>query len=178
VGASGLQTESGGFPVRACAIVILSIVAAVAYGVVHDQITARVCVEYFTVGHPPVFATNDPTLLGLGWGILATWWVGLIVGVGLVLSATAGSRPPRTVRSLVRPVLALLVVTGLSAAMMGGAGYLLAEAGSVSLLEPLASDLPREKHARFLADLWAHNTSYAVGFVGGFVVMVRVWRSR
>jgi hypothetical protein len=163
---------------RAAAVVLMCVAAAIVYGIVHDQITARVCVEYFTVGHPPVFATDDPTLLGLGWGILATWWVGLILGIGLAIAATAGSRPPRTVRSLVRPVLALLVVTGLSAAVMGVAGFALAEAGWVSLLKPDVGLVPPEKRNRFLADLWAHNTSYAVGLVGGFVVMVRVWRSR
>ena len=47
-------------------IVLLSVLTCVTYGVVHDQITARICVEYFTIGHPPVFATDDPTLLGLG----------------------------------------------------------------------------------------------------------------
>src|SRR5436190_782619 len=57
--------------------------AAIVYGVVHDQVTARVCVEYFTIGHPPVFGTDDPTLLGLGWGVIATWWVGA-VGGGIV----------------------------------------------------------------------------------------------
>jgi len=45
--------------VRFGAIVLLCIVAAVVYGVVHDQVTARVCVEYFTIGHPPVFDTAD-----------------------------------------------------------------------------------------------------------------------
>ena len=45
-------------------IVLLSVLTCVTYGVVHDQITARICVEYFTIGHPQVFDTDDPTLLG------------------------------------------------------------------------------------------------------------------
>ena len=49
-------------------IVLLCIAAAVVYGILHDQVTARVCVEYFTIGHPPVFNTDSPTLLALGWG--------------------------------------------------------------------------------------------------------------
>ncbi len=53
-------------------IIILCLGAAVGYGIAHDQVTARVCVEYFTVGHPPVFQTDSPMLLGLGWGVLAT----------------------------------------------------------------------------------------------------------
>src|SRR5438105_3328307 len=35
-------------------ILLLSVATAVAYGIVQDQVTARVCVEYFTIGHPPV----------------------------------------------------------------------------------------------------------------------------
>ncbi len=55
-------------------IILLSIAAAVAYGIIHDQITARICVEYFTIGHPPVFGTDDPTLLGIGWGMSGCSW--------------------------------------------------------------------------------------------------------
>ena len=61
-------------------IVLMCVIAAVSYGIAHDQVTARVCVEYFTVGHPTMFDTDDPTRLGLGWGIIATWWVGLLLG--------------------------------------------------------------------------------------------------
>src|SRR3954463_16695995 len=93
-------------------IVLLSIAAAVAYGILHDQVTARVCVEYFTIGHPPVFPTESPTRLGIGWGIIATWWVGLLLGIPLAVAARAGRRPWRGVRSLVRPVLTLLLVMG------------------------------------------------------------------
>jgi hypothetical protein len=97
----------------------MCIVAAVLYGIAHDMVTARVCVEYFTVGHEPIFATEDPTLLAIGWGIIATWWVGLLLGVPLALVAQAGSRPKRSVGSLVRPVLWLLAVMGVSALAAG-----------------------------------------------------------
>ena len=159
-------------------IVLLCVAAAVAYGIAHDQVTARVCVEYFTIGHPPVFGTDDPTLLGIGWGILATWWVGLILGVPLAVTARAGSRPKRTVRSLVRPVVGLLAVMAVCALVAGVAGWLLARQGSVFLTGPLAAQVPADRHALFLADLWAHSASYLVGFIGGVVVMGLVWRSR
>jgi hypothetical protein len=159
-------------------IVLMCVLAAVAYGVVHDQVTARVCVEYFTIGHPPVFDTADPTLLGLGWGVIATWWVGLLLGVPLAVVARVGSRPKRTVRSLVRPVVGLLVVTGSCALVAGVAGWLLARNGAVVLVGPIADELPADRHVPFLADLWAHSASYLVGVVGGLVMLVRVWRSR
>ncbi len=80
---------------KAVAIVLLCIAMAILYGIVHDQVTARVCVEYFTIGHPPVFDTDDTTLLALGWGVIATWWVGLGLGIPLAIAARAGSMPKR-----------------------------------------------------------------------------------
>jgi hypothetical protein len=159
-------------------IVLCCVFASVAYGVAHDMVTARVCVEYFTIGHPPIFATDDATILALGWGFLATWWVGAILGVVLAVAAREGSRPPRSLPSLVRPVMQLVLVTGASALIAGVIGSALASQGWVVLLPPLANEVPRAKHTAFLADLWAHNASYLVGFVGGLVVCVRVWRSR
>lgn len=159
-------------------IVLLCVVAAVGYGIAHDLVTARICVEYFTIGHPPVFGTNDPTLLALGWGILATWWVGLLLGIPLAVAARAGSRPKRSVRSLVQPVAYLLAVAGTSAFAAGGIGWLLASTGAVYLVGPIAFELPSERHVPFLADLWAHSASYLIGLVGGIAIIAMVWRSR
>src|SRR5205807_5904962 len=89
---------------------LLCILAAICYGIVHDQVTARICVEYFTIGHPPIFGTDDPTLLGIGWGVVATWWVGLILGLGLAFAARVGPRPKRDAGSLVKPISRLLCV--------------------------------------------------------------------
>jgi hypothetical protein len=150
----------------------------VVYGILHDQVTARVCLEYFTIGHPPVFDTDSPTWLGIGWGIIATWWVGLLVGIPLAIAARAGQRPRRGARSLLRPVFGLLLVMAIFALVAGIAGYVWGGRGAVFLLEPLASQVRRDRHARFLADLWVHSTSYLIGLVGGIVVIVRVWRSR
>ncbi len=163
---------------RSFAIVAFCIAASVVYGILHDQITARVCVEYFTIGHPPIFDTESPTRLAFGWGIIATWWVGLGLGVPLAIAARAGHRPGRGVWSFVRPIAMLLLVMAACALLAGVAGFVLGRSGAVYLLEPMASLIPRERHARFLADLWAHSASYLVGFVGGIVVIVRVWRSR
>jgi len=56
-------------------IVLTCVVASVLYGILHDQVTAHICVEYFSVFHSPVFPTESPTLLALGWGVIATWWM-------------------------------------------------------------------------------------------------------
>jgi len=159
-------------------IVLLCILSAVTYGIVHDQITARVCVEYFTIGHPPVFGTDDPTLLGLGWGVIATWWVGLLLGVPLAIVARVGSRPKRCAASLVRPIGILMGTSALVALAAGIAGWMLARSGAVFLIGRLAEAVPADRHVPFIADLWAHLASYAMGLIGGIVLMVQVWRGR
>jgi len=160
------------------AIVFLCVVAAVAYGILHDQVTARVCVEYFTIGHAPIFGTDDPTLLGLGWGILATWWVGVMLGIPLAMVARFGKRPKVAASELIRPLLALMIFSAACAFAAGVAGMLLASYGFVRLLEPMASEVPPGKHIAFLTDLWAHNASYIIGFVGGGMVIFRAWTKR
>ena len=159
-------------------IILLCIGSAICYGIVHDQITARICVEYFTIGHPPVFGTDSPTLLGFGWGVIATWWVGLILGVPLAMAARLGQRPMRTAAWLVRPIAILLLVMACCAVLAGVIGYILARNRVVFLVGPLASAVPVERHVPFLIDLWSHNASYLAGFVGGIVLAVVTWKSR
>ncbi|HEX8522435.1 MAG TPA: hypothetical protein VF669_09275 [Tepidisphaeraceae bacterium] len=159
---------------RFLSIILLCIVAAVLYGVVHDQITARICVEYFTIGHPPVFDTNDPTLLGLGWGVIATWWVGLILGVPLALCSRVGSSPQLSAMRLVRPLAIMLAVVAVLALVAGVVGHVAATRRWVWLLEPMASRVPADRHVAFLTDLWAHLASYIGGFLGGVVLCVYV----
>ena len=151
---------------HALRIILLSVASAIVYGVIHDQVTARVCVEYFTLGHPPIFHTDSPTLLGLGWGIVATWWMGLILGIPLALSARAGPPPYLGTRELLKPLGILLLCMAVLAFGAGIMGYLAARSGRV-VLPPVAWDrIPENKHARFFADLYAHQTSYASGFFG------------
>ncbi|WP_406694851.1 hypothetical protein V5E97_27790 [Singulisphaera sp. Ch08] len=159
-------------------IVALCIASAIAYGLVHDQITARVCIEYFTIGHPPVFQTESPTLLALGWGIIATWWCGLILGVPLAMIARLGSRPKLTAADFRKPIAVQLVCMGGIAAIAGCIGYVAARAGWVELMEPLASEIPAQARVRFLADLWTHLASYGAGFLGGLLIWGWAWRER
>ena len=163
---------------RSLAIILLAIFAAVVYGILHDQITARICVEYFTIGHPPVFGTDDPTLLGLGWGVIATWWVGLMLGIPLAMCARLGSRPKLTAGQLARPLAVMLVVVGLLAAVAGLVGHYAAGRGWVVLQGPLASRIPEQRHVPFITDLCAHLASYVGGFVGGVVLCVLTYRRR
>jgi hypothetical protein len=159
-----------GAVMEALKIIVLCIVSAMLYGISHDQVTARVCVEYFTIGHPPVFHTESPTLLAFGWGMMATWWAGLILGIPAALVCRLGSWPKYGMVCLLRAVWGLMIVTGCAALLAGIAGYFVASGGGVWLVKPLASRVPQSKHIAFLADLWAHLAAYGMGFLGGITI--------
>src|SRR5262249_16892690 len=112
------------------------------------------------------------------WGIIATWWVGLLLGMPLAFAARVGSRQPLSLRQLIRPILILLACMGVAAMIAGIVGYVLASKHVIKLLEPLSSQVPEEHHIGFLIDLFAHLASYASGFFGGIVVIVWAWRKR
>ena len=105
-------------------IVLLCIVSAMLYGILHDQVTTRVCVEYFTIGHPPIFRTDEPTILALGWGVLATWWVGGLLSLLVVPACRLGTWPKWEAAHLLRPIGVLLVVMACASTAGGDCGVL------------------------------------------------------
>jgi len=157
-------------------IILLSTIAGISYGIVHDQITARICIEYFTVFHPKVIESHSPTLLGLTWGVIATWWAGAFLGTLLAIAARAGSRGTLRFSDLVLSITKLLIVMAVSAFAAGCLGYAFARAGLVSPSDWLA--LPPSRNAVFMADWWAHMASYGSAFVGGIILCVLTFHRR
>lgn len=137
-------------------IIITSILAAIVYGILHDQVSARLCLEYFTVGHPRLVPTDDPTIHAILWGIIATWWVGAVLGTLLAIAARAGSRPKRDPGTLVKPIGTLLAIMGAAALLAAALGYAASASDLVFLVEPFASRVPAEKHNGFIAAMWMH----------------------
>lgn len=159
-------------------IILICVVAAILYGITHDQVTARICVEYFSVFHPPIFPTQSPTLLGLGWGVIATWWMGAFLGILLAIAARAGSRAKVGGNELVLPIAKLLAMMGALAVVAGLVGFLLSSRGMIAPPKWTASVLPQARHARFMADWWAHNASYFAAFFGGIALCIMTYRRR
>ena len=159
-------------------ILLLSILAAIGYGILHDMVTAHVCVEYFTVAHPFVIASQSPIVLALVWGVIATWWVGLILGLGLTAAANLGSRPRIDARDLAPRIGRLLLVMAGVALLAGVSGYFASTQGWIWLLPPLSEEIDASKHHRFFFDAFAHTGSYAGGFLGGLALIVQTWRRR
>jgi hypothetical protein len=163
---------------RFIAIVAMAVLAGIVYGILHDQVTARVCVEYFTIGHPPLIASRSPTLLALAWGVVATWWFAVPLGVALASSAQLGERPRLAASQLVKPVVVLLAVMGAVALLSGMTGYVLAARHFLVPDEWVLLHIPSAKQSAFIADSWAHLASYLAGFFGAIVLCLYVWHLR
>jgi len=160
-------------------IVGMCVVGACVYGIAHDQVTARVCVEYFTIGHPRIVETESPLVLGVVWGVVATWWMGAIAGVIVAGAARLGRRPRTGARQIARGLVVVLAAVGVVALLGGMIGRMAAEAGRVWLVGGLAEHVPADRHVDFLTVLWAHVASYVGGVVGmlglaGWTVRSRV----
>jgi len=160
-------------PVR---IVIVCVIVAVVYGVIHDEITAHICVEYFTVAHPHLFPTQSPTILGIAWGITGTWWLGLLLGLVLARVATVDAGAPKLNARFLASRIALIVgITAFSALVSGVAVYYLAMNSHLVLPDPNVSP---EKHNAFYAVWAAHLASYFAAISTSLLVVLNVWSMR
>lgn len=154
--------------------VLLGLGAMVGYAVLQDQVSARLCPEYFTVLHPPIPGLSDPTLLGISWGFLGAWWGGVLLGFALALTATVGSRPPLAPRELVRPLAALVGVLAAVTALTGFAVWHHANLLGVSLDPQMSLLVPKERHRGLLTVACYHFTAYVTAAVGSAVLCMWV----
>jgi hypothetical protein len=164
--------------VREAKIILLSTAAAIAYGIAHDQITARLCVEYFTIAHPPLFHTSSPAVLGICWGIAATCGVGAVLGVVLALVSQSEGLPPVPILRVCKSILGLLAVTAICASLAGVIGFELSRRSIIGIPATLAEVVPSGRHHRFVAVWFVHGASYLIGVTGGALVILRMWWER
>lgn len=150
------------------------------YGIFHDQITAQICVEYFTIAHPPLVQTTSPALIGLAWAAAATFWVGLALGVPLALASQSHSTqsPPVPLARLRSAIFKLLALMMTSAILCGAIGFELSRRGIITLPEGFFYAIPFEQHHWFMAVWFAHGASYLVGIAGGISLIFRIWNQR
>lgn len=156
----------------------LCIGAAIAYGIAHDLVTANLSVEYFSIAHPPLFGAHTPVQYAIAWGVAATWWVGLMLGVPATAVSRWGRRPKLSSRDLTIPVAILLGVMACLAGLAGLYAYIQFGAGRIEIPAAYAGQIPEEHHRGFAVAMWMHLTSYIAGFLGGLVVIVGLLLTR
>ena len=159
---------------EAVKIILFSVLAAVGYGILHDQVTAHLCVEYFTVAHPPVFPTESPFLLALGWGVIATWWVGLPLGLGAAAAARIGAWHKIAFAEIRLMVFRLLAVMAMCAVLTGAAMAYLVATERMAVPGGWELFIPQNKWVAFSFDAGAHLASYVTGGLGGLFLIARI----
>lgn len=149
-----------------------------AFGIGMDQVSARLCPEYFTILHNPIPGLTNPTLVGLVWGTLAAAAGGLILGYSAGLAATVGPLPPRPVRRLVTPM--SLTVAGVVVAITGVSVWHTANGLGVRLEGVYGEAIPPERHAAAVTVASCHMVAYLASITGSVVLCASVatsWKS-
>lgn len=157
---------------------LFCVVGAVAFGIFHDLFTANICVEYFTIGHIPIIESENPFILALVWGPLATWWVGVMLGIFIVVHNVIGKSPSLPFHLIRSWIVKLLLIMVCTSTLAGIIGFILASTGTIHMIPRFADRVPVEKHVAYLSVGWAHVSSYLVGLIGGIVICVKIWLKR
>jgi hypothetical protein len=152
-------------------IVLLCTLASVIYGVVHDQVTIRVCPEYFVVAHRPLCTGHSLTVIGLCWGVAGTWWIGAALGIVLARMARPATGAKISTGQLASEIGKLLVIMGLASAFAGAAGWWLGS--TLRAPRALSGEIPSPR--AFWAASFAHGASYLAGLLGGGLLIRKIW---
>lgn len=160
------------------AIVLLSGLSAISYGILHDGISGRICLEYFTVGQSEDFLPAYPAWFVLSHSIITTSWAGIAFGVALALAARQGSAPKLKAVFFVKPLTGLVFVVAIGAVFGGVVGWVAAIQKWHELTHELELHVPVGKREAYIVVWWANLMSYAGGLVGGGVLVYWTWRKR
>lgn len=178
-------------------IVAGSIAAACIYGILNDQITVRVCPEYFTKGFhekmvnrmpegwikSTLSTTKSHTILGLIWGVIATWWMGAALSLPVVIGARAPviNAPQLKMEDLIKPTGFALAFMGASSLAAGMIGYHKgADEDVQNYFKFAAQGVPEGSMQYFIADAYAHHAAYSSGVIAtaGLIVWIMYERCK
>ncbi len=148
------------------------------YAAIQDQVSARLCPEYFTHFHNPIPGLTDPTLLGIVWGFLGAWWGGALFGYFVGIAGTIGKAPPLTLRQMVKPMLVTVLAVAGVTALVGGAVAIYADQLGVEIDPWKAGPVPKERQRALLVVCCYHLAAYASAVVASVACCVWVARAR
>ncbi len=166
-------------PGRTATLLQLTLIAlplSGAFGALHDQISYTVSSEYFTLFKFRQFALMDPRvperLRAACVGFLASWWMGLPIGM-LVAPMTLLFRDPRDMMRHGLRAYGAVVAFAMAFALAGLAGGYLSTA-SIDLARYRGWYLPPHvvHLRRFLCAGTMHNAAYLGGALGVIVAWV------
>ena len=148
------------------------------YAMLQDQFSVRLCPEYFTVLHNPINGLTDPTLLGITWGFLGSWWGGALLGYGAGLAATLGKQPPMTVKQLLKPMLCVIAFVAACTALAGISVAMNADGFSISINTLSIEAIPIQRRTPAFIVATYHLVVYAASVLGSVVCIVWIANNR
>lgn len=157
--------------------VFLCCVMTVVYAVLQDQFSARICPEYFTIGHPRIPNLTNPTLVGLAWGFLGGFPGGIVLGIPVALAANLGPWPRSEIRDLIKPLSAVLLFAAVSTLLTGLSVWRNGEVVNISV-GPEWFDIPLAQRRAFFIVSCAHFSTYISLAIGGLALCVEILRRR
>jgi hypothetical protein len=157
---------------------LLGVGMLTAYGMLMDQVSVRLCPEYFTVLHNPIPGLTDPTLLGLAWGFLGAAGGGVAMGYLAGLTATIGRKPPLTTRELIIPMLLLVGGVTMATAVTGAIVAIHAATFEIHLDPLFQKRIPVERHHSLFTVACYHAAAYASAILGSIVLFDWIGRER
>jgi hypothetical protein len=171
-------------------LALLGMAATLIFNCGQQLTLAYLCPPYFYEGLYDYFHTTNPLTLGLGWGVIGSWWVGLPLSVIFALVATVGAWPRLFARRALPLVAFLVLGLWLASLVIGATGYFVARAHTQGAEVFLARWLPLgwefylsdpETWWRFSAASWADTAAYYTGAAGALllcgVALVLRWRA-
>ncbi|MBN1943070.1 MAG: hypothetical protein JW849_07225 [Phycisphaerae bacterium] len=165
------------------AVVVL---IAMAYGVVNDLVSSSISWEYFYYGknlEGVLGPDTPPNPVALHWeamkiGAMATWTVGLLLGVAVLLANNPHKTLPQLPYQSLYRLVAIPVLTaalfGVLGGVLGYGGYLARFSDDLGLLT--AHGLWRPE--RFCCTWGIHLGGYIGGPIGGFLAVLLLLRKR
>jgi hypothetical protein len=174
---------------HAITLVLAAILLASCYGVLHDQLTYSLSPEYYTKFKFYQFGLYDyfdhsPRLGVTIVGIAATWWVGLVAGIGLAVPAQFQEKGARVCTSawalaicIIVPLLLtpVLVIGTRAEEYLSGISYTFYQ---VTLPPFVPEHLQVLDQAAFVLVGDIHNISYMSGVAGvGLAIVYLVWKA-
>jgi hypothetical protein len=160
-------------------LALLGLAATLVFNCGQQLTLAYLCPPYFYEGLYDYFHTTNPLILGLGWGIIGSWWFGLPLSLVFMLVATVGAWPRLSARRVL-PLAAFLVLgLWLASLAIGMTGYFVARAHTDGTDVFLARWLPLDWEFalndaqtwwRFSAAGWADTAAYYNGAAGALLL--------
>jgi len=152
------------FGILVLTIIITPVIAGI-YGILHDQLSYTISQEYFTKFKFIQFhiALALPYRIGttiVGWS--ATWWTGIIIGLGLGLTGLIHKDHQTMLKEVSRAILVTLAVTFLTGLVGLAYGFFYLAKTGVDWYLPV--NLVDKEN--FIAVGSMHNFSYLGGLIG------------